>query len=59
MNCQKCGKKLEPGVRCFEITVGTILHDEKLGDYFDPYETTYWVCENCEESPKERKAGIN
>lgn len=49
VNCLECGKKLEPGERCFEVTVGAILSDEKLGDYFDPYETTYHVCENCQE----------
>lgn len=49
VNCLKCGKKLEPGERCFEVTVGEILSDEELGDYFDPYETTYHVCEKCQE----------
>ena len=49
VNCLECGKKLESGERCFEVTVGEILTDEELGDYFDPYETTYHVCEKCQE----------
>lgn len=42
-----CNHVFKEGDRAFEVTVGEILKDEELGEFFDSSETTYHLCEKC------------
>lgn len=42
-----CNHVFKEGDRAFEVTVGEIMEDSKLGAFFEPSETTYHLCEKC------------
>jgi hypothetical protein len=46
-----CSHVFKEGDRAFEVTVGEIMEDPELGTFFEPSETTYFLCNKCGDDP--------